>query len=365
MTTSIQPTQSPDASTEINPDALNALVGQMITDLGAAVNGALVLLGDRLGIFRALADAGASTSETLAEKTGLHERYLREWLATQAASGYIAYDVATECFSMTPEQIAVLADPDSPVAMTGGFYSLAAVYHDEPLVEAAFRTGGGVAWGEHHNCLFCGTERFFRPGYAANLTTSWIPALDGVEEKLKAGASVADVGCGRGASTLIMARAYPKSQFVGYDIHPASIEAAQQSAQEQGITNIRFEVASAQDFPGTGFDLITTFDALHDMGDPVGAATHTHKALASDGTWMIVEPMAGDSLAENLNPIGRVYYGFSTMVCTPASLSQDVGLALGAQAGERRLRGVISEGGFSHFRRATETPVNMILEARP
>ena len=358
-------TSVPAAPAVLNPDALNALVGQMINDLGAAVGGALVLLGDRLGLYRSLAETGPTTSAELARSTGLDERYLREWLSAQAASGYVDYDGASEAFSMTPEQVAVFADSESPVAMTGGFYSVASVYHDQPLVEAAFRTGDGVAWGDHHNCLFCGTERFFRPGYAANLVQEWIPALDGVEEKLLAGASVADVGCGHGASTLIMARAFPQSEFVGFDIHPASIDAARQHAAEQGIRNVRFETASAQDFPGSGYDLVTTFDALHDMGDPVGAAAHTRQALAPDGTWMIVEPMAGDTLADNLNPVGRVYYGFSTMVCTPSSLSQNVGLALGAQAGERRLGEVVGEGGFTRFRRATQTPVNMILEARP
>lgn len=348
----------------IDADRLNELVGLAINDMGAAVNGALVLLGDRLGIFKSLAE-GPATSHELANRSGLSERCLREWLSAQAASGYVEYDPQGETFSLSPEQNAVFANPDSPVAMTGAVYSIAAVYHDVPLLEAAFRTGQGVAWGDHHNCLFCGTERFFRPGYAANLTTTWIPALDGVEAKLKAGARVADIGCGHGASTMIMARAFPNSRFHGFDIHPASIETARKHAAEHKLSNISFDVATAQDFPGEGYDLITTFDALHDMGDPVGAATRARRALADDGTWMIVEPMAGDNLVENLNPVGRIYYGFSTMVCTPAAMSQKVGLALGAQAGERRLSGVVSEGGFSRFRRATETPVNMILEARP
>lgn len=366
MTTTSEPAGPPNGNSgALNPDALNALVGRMINDLGAAVNGALVVLGDRLGIYLSLAEAGAVTSHQLAERTGLHERHLREWLSAQAASGYVTYDPGAHTFSLSPEQAAVFADPDSPAAMTGGYYSVSAVYHDEPVVAEAFRNGSGVAWGEHHNCLFCGTERFFRPGYAANLTQNWIPSLDGVEEKLHAGARVADLGCGRGASTLIMAQAYPRSEFWGFDIHPASIEAARRHAQEHGLTNLHFETGTAQDFPGSNYDLLTTFDALHDMGDPVGAAAHAHQALAPDGTWLIVEPLAGDSLAENLNPVGRVYYGFSTMVCTPASMSQEVGLALGAQAGEMRLRAVITEGGFTRFRRATETPVNMILEARP
>jgi SAM-dependent methyltransferase len=232
-------------------------------------------------------------------------------------------------------------------------------------VTEAFRTGKGIAWGEHHQCLFCGTERFFRAGYSAYLTQQWIPALEGVEEKLRTGARVADVGCGHGASTVIMARAYPNSEFVGFDIHPASIERANEHAQSQGLTNLRFEVATAKNFPGKDYDLVTVFDALHDMGDPVGASVHVREALKPDGTWMIVEPFAGDTLEENMNPVGRVFYGFSTVICTPSSRSQEVGLALGAQAGEKRLHGVVTEAGFTRFRRATETPFNLILEARP
>ena len=349
----------------LNPDTLNQLLGQMVNDLGAAVNGALVVLGDELGLYATLANIGPATSQELAEKTGLNERQLREWLSAQAASGYVTYDSASEAFFLTPEQTAVFADPDSPAAMTGGFYSVSAVYHDEPLVAESFRTGAGLPWGNHHNCLFCGTERFFRPGYEANISEKWIPALDGVQEKLCAGARVADIGCGHGVSTLIMAKAFPKSEFFGFDLHPASIERANSCAKEQEVTNIHFSVAPAKDFPGRDYEFATVFDALHDMGDPVGAASHVRQSLRPDGTFMIVEPIAADSLAENINPVGRVYYGFSTMVCTPASLSQEVGLALGAQAGERRLREVLSKGGFTRFRRATETPFNMILEARP
>ncbi len=346
-------------------DALNAMMGKVITDLGAAANGALVVLGDRLGLYRALAEAGPSTSAELATCTGLNERYVREWLAAQAASGYVDYDAADGSFSMTPEQSAVLADPDSPVAMAGGFYSVSALYHDEPQVTDAFRTGAGIPWGDHHSCLFCGTERFFRPGYVANLVDHWIPALDGVQEKLRAGARVADIGCGHGVSTIVMAKAYPNSQFTGFDMHEASIEAARQHAADEGVNNVRFEVAAAKTFPGKDYDFVTVFDALHDMGDPAGMAAHVLECLKPDGTWMIVEPMAGDSLAENLNPIGRAFYAFSTMICTPNSKSQEVGLALGAQAGERRLGEVVKQGGFTRFRRATETPVNLILEARP
>ncbi|MGB9275753.1 MAG: methyltransferase domain-containing protein [Terrimicrobiaceae bacterium] len=336
----------------------------MVSDLGAAVNGALVVLGDRLGIYSELAEIGPAGSQELAAKTGLDERQLREWLSAQAASGYISYDAERDAFFLSAEQAAVFADPKSPAAMTGGFYSISAVYHDEPLVAESFRTGAGVPWGAHHNCLFCGVERFFRPGYEANLTTEWIPALDGVQQKLESGIRVADIGCGHGASTLIMAKAFPNSEFDGFDLHPASIEAANRHAKDQGITNVHFRVATAKDFPGQ-HEFATIFDALHDMGDPVGAASHIRRSLDPEGTLMIVEPMAGDSLAANLNPVGRVYYGFSTMVCTPGSLSQEVGLALGAQAGERRLREVLSKGGFTRVRRATETPFNMILEARP
>ncbi|HEV3210901.1 MAG TPA: class I SAM-dependent methyltransferase [Chthoniobacterales bacterium] len=349
----------------LNPDALNHLLGQMVNDLGAAVNGALIVLGDGLGIYTALADIGKATSQKLAEKTNLNERQLREWLSAQAASGYISYDAASDTFFLTPEQAAVFADPDSPAAMVGGFYGVSAVYHDEPLVAESFRTGASLPWGRHHNCLFCGTERFFRPGYQANISENWIPALDGVQQKLSAGTRVADIGCGHGISTLIMAKAFPNSEFYGFDLHPASIDAANRHAKEQQTANVQFSIAAAKDFPGSDYGFVTVFDALHDMGDPVGAASHVKQALQPDGTFMIVEPLAGDSLAENINPVGRVYYGFSTMICTPGSLSQEVGLALGAQAGERRLRDVLSKGGFTRFRRAVETPFNMILEARP
>lgn len=360
-----QTTQEPVSPASLDSDKLHQLLGQMVSDIGAAVTGALVILGDRLGIYSALADAGPATSQELAGKTGLNERQLREWLSAQTASGYVTYDAARGTFSLTPEQVAIFADPNSPVAMTGGFYSVSAVYHDEPVVAESFRTGSGVPWGDHHDCLFCGVERFFRPGYDANLCSNWIPALEGVQEKLIAGISVADIGCGHGASTLIMAKAFPNSKFHGFDIHPASIATAKRHAAEQGVANVEFRVATAKDFPGRGYGFATIFDALHDMGDPVGAASHVQRSLDSNGTFMIVEPLAGDSLAENLNPVGRVYYGFSTMVCTPTSLSQEVGLALGAQAGEKRLGAVLSEAGFTRVRRATETPFNMVLEARP
>jgi len=364
-TTTRSETPAGAGKSSLNPDALNQLLGQMVNDLGAAVNGALVVLGDGLGIYTTLADIGPATSRELAKKTNLHERQLREWLSAQAASGYVSYDAGSDAFFLTAEQVAVFADPNSPAAMTGGFYAISAIYHDEPLVAESFRTGAGLPWGKHHNCLFCGIERFFRPGYQANINEKWIPALDGVQQKLSAGTLVADIGCGHGISTLIMAKAFPKSQFCGFDLHPASVEAANRHAKEQQLTNVHFSIATAKDFPGNDYGFVTVFDALHDMGDPVGAASHVKQSLQADGTFMIVEPLAGDSLAENINPVGRVYYGFSTMICTPGSLSQEVGLALGAQAGERRLRDVLSKGGFTRVRRAAETPFNMILEARP
>jgi SAM-dependent methyltransferase len=354
-----------NGNASVDPDALNQLLGQMVNDLGAAVNGALIVLGDGLGLYAALGEIGPATPQQLAKKTHLHERQLREWLSAQAASGYVAYDAAKNAFFLTAEQAAVFADPHSPATMIGGFYAVSAVYHDEPLVAESFRTGKGLPWGKHHNCLFCGTERFFRPGYEANINEKWIPALDGVQQQLRAGTRVADIGCGHGSSTLIMAKAFPQSEFYGFDLHPGSIEAANRHAEEQQLPNVHFSIASAKEFPGRDYGLVTVFDALHDMGDPVGAMCHVKEALQANGTFMIVEPFAGDSLTENLNPVGRAYYGFSTMVCTPNSLSQEVGLALGAQAGERRLREVASKGGFSRFRRAAETPFNLILEARP
>jgi SAM-dependent methyltransferase len=340
---------------------LDALLGTMVNELGAAANAALVLVGDKLGLYRALAD-GPITPAALAGKTDTHERYVAEWLCAQAASGFVTYDAEAQTFVLSPEQAAVFADAESPANMTGGFYSLAAVFADEPKLTQAFRTGRGVGWGEHCNCLFCGVERFFRPGYKAHLVAEWLPALDGVLAKLERGAKVADVGCGHGASTLIMAKAFPNSAFVGIDFHPASIAHAR--AEGGDLANVRFEAARAQDYQGADFDLVTMFDALHDMGDPVGAAAHVRKTLKPDGTLMLIEPRAGDRLDENLNPVGRVFYAFSTSVCVPASLNQEVSAALGAQAGERRLAEVIKRAGFSRFRRAAQTPFNMVLEAR-
>ena len=349
---------------EPNPDRLNELVGKLVNDLGASLSGASILLGDRLGLYRAMADGEAITSAQLAKRTGLHERYVREWLAGQAASGYIDYHPEKETFSLSPEQAMAFAEEGSPAFFAGAFDVVQATYLDEPKVAEAFRTGKGVGWHEHSKCLFSGTERFFRPGYNANLVPNWIPALDGVEAKLKAGAKVADVGCGHGASTIVMAKAYPKSQFFAFDYHLPSIERAKEVASEAGVGDrITFAQATAKDFPANGYDLVAFFDCLHDMGDPVGAGKHVRETMARDGVWMIVEPFAHDNLKDNLNPVGRVFYTASTFICTPASLSQEVALGLGAQAGERRLRQVATEAGFAHFRRAAETPFNMIFEA--
>ncbi len=350
---------------ELNEDKLNELLGKVVTEMGAAANGPLILLGDKLGLFKSLAASGPMNSTELADETNTAERYVREWLSAQAASGYVTYDGVTNSFSMTPEQAAVFGNEESPVFMTGAFYAITSVYTDAPKMESAFKTGEGIAWGDHNTCLFCGTEKFFSPSYESNLINSWIPSLDGVDAKLRNGAKVADIGCGHAASTIIMAKAYPNSTFIGYDYHNESIEQAKARAKDAGLSNVSFEVATAKEFPGDGYDLVTFFDCLHDMGDPVGACAHVKEILKADGTCMIVEPFAKDTLEENLNPVGRAFYAFSTTICTPCSLNQEVGLALGAQAGEKRLRDVATSGGFSQFRRATETPFNLILEARP
>jgi SAM-dependent methyltransferase len=342
---------------------LEPLLGTIVSELGAAANASLVRTGERLGLWQALAEHGPSTSAELAAKTGTRERYVREWLASQASSGFATYDAAADRFFLSPEQAAVFADEQSPVSMTGGFHSLAAVYEARPKLEDAFRNGHGIHWGDHSNCLFCGVERFYRSGYKASLVAEWLPSLDGVVEKLERGGKVADVGCGHGASTILMAEAFPKSTFIGIDFHEESIRHAREHVA--GLSNVRFETGRAQDFAGSGFDLVAMFDALHDMGDPVGAVAHARSVLKPDGTLMLVEPMAGDSLADNLNPVGRVYYAFSTSVCVPTSLSQEVGAGLGAQAGEKKLAEVTRKGGFTRFRRAAATPFNLILEARP
>jgi 2-polyprenyl-3-methyl-5-hydroxy-6-metoxy-1,4-benzoquinol methylase len=348
---------------EPNPEKLNALVGKLVGDLGVSLAGASILLGDRLGLYKAMSDGAPVTPFELAKKTNLHERYVREWLCGQAASGYIDYNSEKDAFSLSPEQAMAFAEEASPAFFAGAFDVVQSTYLDEPKVAEAFRTGKGVGWHEHSKCLFSGTERFFRPGYNANLVSNWIPALDGVEEKLKAGAKVADVGCGHGASTIVMAQAYPNSEFFAFDYHMPSIERAKTLAQQAGVSDrITFAQASAKDFPARGYDLVAFFDCLHDMGDPVGAGKHVKETLAKDGSWMIVEPFAHDHLKDNLNPVGRVFYHASTFICTPASLSQEVGLGLGAQAGESRLRQVATEAGFKRFRRATETPFNIIFE---
>jgi SAM-dependent methyltransferase len=343
---------------------LHQLVGQLLADLGGAASVALVRMGDTLGLYKTLHEKGSMTCEELAGAANVDQRYLREWLSHQAASNYLNYQSATGKFTLSEEQAMLFAIEDSPVAMMGAFDGVVAWSEQQPKVQSAFRNGGGVAWGDHGPCLFCSTARFFRPGYVHNLVQNWLPALDGVVAKLRNGAKVADVGCGHGWSTVIMAQAFPQSQFIGYDFHPGSIEQAVAHAREHNLSNVRFQVGSAKDYPATDLDFVTFFDCLHDMGDPAGAAAHVKQSLKTDGTWMIVEPMAGDRLEDNLNPIGRIYYAASTMVCVPTSLAQEVGTALGAQAGEAKLRDVISAGGFGNIRRATETPFNMVLEAR-
>lgn len=348
----------------VQPAKLEFLVGRVLGDMGAAAMLPLIRLGDELGLYRAMADAGPLTSDQLAFRTGTHERYVREWLSAHAASGYVDYDAATERFTLTPEQAMIFATPDSPVFMLGGYQLIAANALTVDRIEHAFRTGEGVGYGERHACLFTGMERFFRPGYNAHLLTDWLPSIEGLIDKLSRGAKVADIGCGHGASTLMMAAAFPHSQFHGFDYHAPSIDAARAKAAETGLTNAHFAVATAKDFPGSDFDLIAYFDALHDMGDPVGAAAYAAQALADDGALMLVEPIAGDTLTDNLNPVGRLYYAASTMICTPVSLAQEVGLGLGAQAGQKRLADVLGAAGLPKVRRAATTAFNMVLEAR-
>jgi SAM-dependent methyltransferase len=350
----------------VDESKLNAFMGRAVGDMGAAAHAVLILLGDRLGLFRAMADSRPVTSAELAARTKLHERYVREWLNANAASGYVTYDSATKTYTLPPEQALALAIEDSPVYLPGAFQLLSSCFHDADKIENAFRTGKGVGWHEHHHDLFHGTERFFRPNYNANLISNWIPALDGVQQKLEQGAKVADVGCGLGASTILLAKYYPKSTFHGFDYHQGSIDMARQAAEKAGVGDrIHFEVAAAKNFPGYDYDFIAFFDCLHDMGDPAGAAAHVRKTLKPDGTWMIVEPYAEDAVEANHNPIGRIYFSASTLLCVPASLSQEVGAALGAQAGEKNIRSVVTAGGFTRFRRATQTPFNLVFEARP
>jgi SAM-dependent methyltransferase len=350
----------------VNEERLHEFVMKAFGDMSGALTSALVVIGDKLGLYKAMAGAGAITPAELATKTGTQERLVREWLQAQAASGYVSYDAKTGRYDLPAEQAVALTDEESPFCVLGGFQGMTAAAKAEPKVAKAFRNGGGVGWHEHDPGLFVGVERFFRPGYNAHLVSEWIPALEGVKAKLERGAKVADIGCGHGASTVIMAKAFPRSTFVGFDYHEESIEAARARATAAGVADrVRFEVASATSFPGSDYDLVALFDCLHDMGDPVGTARHLRKALASDGTWLLVEPFANDDVQDNLNPIGRLFYSVSTLVCTPGSLSQDVGYGLGAQAGEGRLRDVANQSGFTRFRRATETPFNLVFEGRP
>ncbi len=357
----------PDVAAQpVDQNKLHEFIMKAVGEMGAAMNAALILVGDNLGLYKAMAGSGALTSAEVAAKTHTHERYVREWLAAQAAGGFITYDAATEKYNLPAEQAMALADESSPVFLPGFFEVIEACIKDVPKITDAFKSGKGVGWHEHEGCLFTGTERFFRPNYRAHLIGEWIPALDGVEAKLKSGARVADVGCGLGTSTILMAEAYPKSTFVGFDYHARSIELAREAAEKAGLSDrVNFETAKAKDFPGKDYQFVAFFDCLHDMGDPEGAARHVLQSLAADGTWMIVEPFANDKLEDNLNPIGRVFYGASTMLCTPASVSQEVGLALGAQAGEARLTKILRSAGFKHVRRAAETPFNLVLEAKP
>ena len=352
-------------ATMIDEERLHAFVGKMLGDLGGAMSVPTTRLGLRLGLYDALAEAPATASELAARAGGLHERYVREWALAQAAGGYVEYDPASDRFHLSPEQAMVFVHRDSPVYLAGAFELVAAMIEAEPKVEQCFRHGTGVRWGDHAGCLFCATGAFFRPGYVNNIVQNWIPALDGMEERLRRGAKVADIGCGVGFSTLLMAEAYPDSSFVGFDFHEPSIEEARRHAAEHDYGDrVRFEVASAKDIAEEGFDLITMYDCLHDMGDPRGCAAHMRRILAPEGSWMVVEPIAGDAPADNMNPVGRLYYNASTMICVPTSLDQEVGEALGAQAGEARLSAVIRDGGFETVRRATEGPFNMVLEAR-
>jgi SAM-dependent methyltransferase len=350
----------------VEPERVEAMLGRFTTDLGAAMSFPLVLVGEQLGMFTAMQNGEPVTAAELAVRTDTDERYIQEWLAAMAASGYVAHDTGSDRFHLEPEQALVLASEQGPAYIPGAFHVAASVVRDMPRIADVIRTGDGFGWHEHDEALFHGTERFFRPGYATHLVAEWIPALDGVIDKLERGARVADIGCGHGASTILMAQAFPRSVFIGSDYHEGSIEQARRSADRAGVADrVLFEVAGAQTFGGERLDLVCIFDALHDMGDPVGVGRHVHEALDPDGTWLIVEPHAGDRLEDNLNPVGRVFYSASTAICTPNARSQEGGWSLGAQAGEASLRAVLEEAGFSRVRRAAETPFNLVLEARP
>src|SRR3984893_10478704 len=354
------------STANIDEAKLEAFMGQAVTDMGAVISAPLFVIGEKLGLYKAMAGAGPLTSQEVADRAGVAERSVREWLRNQAAGGYVTYDPESDRYTLPDEHALALADEDSPFYILGVYDSVASLYADEDKILEAFRSGDGMGWHEHDHRLFRGTERFFRPGYRAHLVAEWIPALEGVQEKLEAGAKVADVGCGHGASTIIMAEAFPNSEFLRFDYHQASIARARDAAREAGVEDrITFALAIAKDYPGTDYDLVCVLDCLHDMGDPVGASEHILSTLDSDGTWMIVEPFANDRIEENLNPVGRVFYGASTVICTPASLDQEVGLALGAQAGEARLTDVLRQGGFTRVRRATKTPFTLILASAP
>ena len=349
-------------SEQIDMAKVEELAGKVIGDVAGALSLYMAYLGDQTGVFEALDEMGRVSVAELAEHTGMNEKYLHQWLGSVSAAGYVNFHPEDETFSISPEQALIFSREGQPACMQGFIQAVVSQYESHEKAVKTFKSGKGRPWSDQSECCFCGTDRFFRPGYAANLTSEWIPALDGVEEKLKAGAKIADVGCGHGSSAILMAQAYPNSTVHGYDFHEPSIEEARRKAKAAGVDNVQFEVASAQDYPGEDYDFACIFDALHDMGDPVGASRHIRETLKDDGTFMLVEPMAGDSMAENMHPLGQIFYAFSTTVCTPASLAQDVGLGLGAQAGQQRLTEVLEEAGFQKVRRASETPTNMVLE---
>ncbi len=348
----------------MDQEKFEELQGKVMEDVAGAIGVLMSYIGDQSGVYRALEEAGPCSYKDLSERAGVDARYLREWLSSNAAAGYVNYDAGSDSFSLSPEQAAIFAHDGEPTCMQGFFEAVVAQFATYETAVDVFKSGKGRPWSDHLPCCFCGTDRFFRPGYIANLVENWIPALDGVEAKLKAGAKVADIGCGHGSSTILLAESYPKSTVYGFDFHAPSIEKAKAKAEKAGIKNVEFEVVSAKEFPGSGYDLACIFDALHDMGDPVGAATHIKESLNPDGTFMVVEPLAADDLEGNLNLLGSIFYGFSTTVCVPTSRAQEVGLGLGSQAGEKRLTEVLNQGGFNQVRRATETPTNMVLEAR-
>lgn len=350
--------------TEVNENVLGELAGKVMTDVAGAMGVLLGYIGDQTGVYSALGAQGPCTATALAENLGMNDKYVHEWLASNAANGYVSYNPDNDQFYLTPEQAIVFAQEGHPACMQGFFQSIVSQFESYEKAVATFRSGEGRPWSDQTACCFCGTDRFFRPGYEANLISSWIPALDGVDSKLVSGAKVADIGCGHGSSTVLMAQAFPNSKFYGFDFHEPSIEQARQNAADVGVTNAEFHVTTAKEYPGDDYDFACMFDALHDMGDPVGAASHIRSTLKPDGTFMLVEPLAGDSVRENLHPLGAIYYAYSTMICTPASLSQEVGLGLGAQAGPKRLTEILQQGGFTSVRRAAETQTNMVLEAR-